>query len=70
MGGIGVATTLGILRPAPEPLEHSRSNTPKSSVHYKKRSVYEEYEVRSSDASVESDDRASARLDNLSNLNE
>ena len=59
-GTIGVRTSLGILRPAPAPAQTDREGTLPS--HRRKRSQYYEAEIHSSEATVESDDRPSQRL--------
>lgn len=58
--GVGVKSSLGILRPGPEPAKSSRLFDRQ---HTRKRSQYLEAEVHSSEATVQSDDRPSFRLD-------
>ena len=72
LDGVGVVTNLGILRPGPEPPKSSRvaGESSRRSTHRRKRSRYYEAEVHSSEATVQSDDRPSARLDKQSNLME
>ena len=57
---------MGVLRPGPEPPKSSRVY--QSTQHRRERSQYYEAEVHSSEATVQSDDRPSARLDQSINM--